>query len=160
MNIPLNIDIQQILLHLINFAILFIILYLVLYKPVQKFLAKREEYFANMDQEAKDKLAAAEATEAEYMKRMEDAEKELAAKRAEMLKAIDAEAEALQQDARIQAERIIEEGRRAAQIEHDKIIEQSQDEIQALAIEAAKKLVTDDPYEQFLGLAEEGEGSR
>ncbi len=158
MNIPLNIDVQQILLHLINFAILFIILYLVLYKPVKKFLAKREEYYANMDQEAKDKLAAAEATEAEYQKRMEDAEKELAAKRAEMLKAIEAEAEALQQQARVKAEQIIEEGRRAAQIEHDKIIEQSQDEIQALAIEAAKKLVTDDPYEQFLGLAEGDKG--
>ena len=89
MNIPLNIDIQQILLHLVNFAILFIILYLVLYKPVKKFMAKREEYYANMDQEAKDKLAAAEATEAEYQKRMEDAEKELAAKRAETLKAIE-----------------------------------------------------------------------
>ena len=59
MNIPLNIDIQQILLHLVNFAILFIILYLVLYKPVKKFMVKREEYYANMDQEAKDKLAAA-----------------------------------------------------------------------------------------------------
>ena len=50
MNIPLNIDIQQILLHLINFAILFIILYLVLYRPVKKFLAKREQYYADMDQ--------------------------------------------------------------------------------------------------------------
>ena len=160
MNIPLNIDIQQILLHLVNFAILFIILYLVLYKPVKKFMAKREEYYANMDQEAKDKLAAAEATEAEYQKRMEDAEKELAAKRAETLKAIEAEGEALAQQARVKAEQIIEEGRRAAQIEHDRIIEQSQDEIQSLAIEAAKKLVTDDPYEQFLGLAEGEEGSK
>ena len=160
MNIPLNIDIQQILLHLINFAILFIILYLVLYKPVKKFLAKREEYYANMDQEAKDKLAAAEATEAEYRKRVEDAEKEFAVKRAEMMKAIDAEAEAMMQEARVKADQIIEEGRRTAQIEHDKIIEESKDEIQQLAIETAKKLVTDDPYEQFLGLAEEGEGSR
>ena len=123
-------------------------------------MAKREEYYANMDQEAKDKLAAAEATEAEYQKRMEDAEKELAAKRTETLKAIEEEGEALAQQARVKAEQIIEEGRRAAQIEHDKIIEESQDEIQQLAIEAAKKLVTDDPYEQFLGLAEEGEGSR
>ena len=34
MNIPLNIDIQQILLHLINFAILFIILYIMYRKKI------------------------------------------------------------------------------------------------------------------------------
>ena len=36
MNIPLNIDFQQILLHLLNFAILGGGLYLLLYKPVKQ----------------------------------------------------------------------------------------------------------------------------
>lgn len=38
---PLNIDWQQILLHLLNFLILGVGLYLLLYKPVRKFM-KRE----------------------------------------------------------------------------------------------------------------------
>ena len=41
MNIPLNIDWQQILLHVLNFVILFGGLYFLLYKPVKNFMAKR-----------------------------------------------------------------------------------------------------------------------
>lgn len=40
MNVPLNIDWQQILLHLLNFMILFGILYFFLYKPVKDFMEK------------------------------------------------------------------------------------------------------------------------
>lgn len=42
MGIPLNVDWQQILLHLFNFIILFGGLWLLLYKPVKNFMAKRE----------------------------------------------------------------------------------------------------------------------
>ena len=42
MSIPLNIDWQQILLHLFNFAILAGGLYLLLYKPVKQFMEQRE----------------------------------------------------------------------------------------------------------------------
>ena len=40
MNIPLNIDWQQILLHLLNFVILAGGLYLLLYQPVKAFMEK------------------------------------------------------------------------------------------------------------------------
>ena len=60
MNIPLNIDWQQILLHLLNFAILAGGLYLLLFKPVKAFMEKRESYYQNMDSEAKQKLQDAE----------------------------------------------------------------------------------------------------
>ena len=43
MNIPLNIDWQQILLHLLNFVILAGGLYLLLYKPVQTFMETRQK---------------------------------------------------------------------------------------------------------------------
>ena len=45
MNIPLNIDWQQILLHLLNFAILAGGLYLLLYKPVKAFMEQRQAYY-------------------------------------------------------------------------------------------------------------------
>ena len=45
MNIPLNIDWQQILLHLLNFVILAGGLYLLLYKPVKTFMEKRQQYY-------------------------------------------------------------------------------------------------------------------
>ena len=52
-NLPLNIDIQQILLHLLNFVILFGLMYFILYKPVRKFMDQRAEYYKKMDEEAK-----------------------------------------------------------------------------------------------------------
>ena len=60
MKIPLNINWQQILLHLFNFAVLFGILYYLLYSPVKKFMAKREEYYKKMDDDAKKNLENSE----------------------------------------------------------------------------------------------------
>ena len=57
---PLNIDWQQILLHLFNFAILAVGLYLLLYKPVKKFMDNRTKYYEDLDNEAKEKLKTAE----------------------------------------------------------------------------------------------------
>ena len=56
----LNVDWQQILLHLFNFTILFGALYILLYKPVKDFMAKREEYYSDMDSKATQALAEAE----------------------------------------------------------------------------------------------------
>ena len=52
MQIPLNIDWQQILLHLFNFTILAGGLYLLLYRPVKNFIKKREEHYQSLDQAA------------------------------------------------------------------------------------------------------------
>ena len=56
MNIPLNIDWQQILLHLLNFVILAGGLYLLLYKPVKAFMEKRQAYYQEQDRQAAEKL--------------------------------------------------------------------------------------------------------
>ena len=64
MNIPLNIDWQQILLHLLNFAILAGGLYLLLYKPVKAFMAKREGWYQQQADEAEKTRREAEALKA------------------------------------------------------------------------------------------------
>ena len=64
MNIPLNIDWQQILLHLLNFAILAGGLYLLLYKPVKAFMAKREDWYQAQADEAEKTRQEAEALKA------------------------------------------------------------------------------------------------
>ena len=58
MNIPLNIDIIQILLHMLNFVILAGGLTFLLYKPVVKFMDERRQQFA--EEEAKNKADAEE----------------------------------------------------------------------------------------------------
>ena len=64
MNIPLNIDWQQILLHLLNFAILAGGLYLLLYKPVKAFMAKREGWYQQQADAAEKTRQEAEALKA------------------------------------------------------------------------------------------------
>ena len=55
---PLNIDLVQILLHMLNLVILVGALALILYKPVAKFLRERTERFAAREKETADKAAA------------------------------------------------------------------------------------------------------
>ena len=76
MGVPLNIDWQQILLHLFNFLILFGGLYLLLYRPVKAFMDKRTAYYADMDAEAKRKLADAERQEKQYRDHLANVENE------------------------------------------------------------------------------------
>ena len=67
---PLNIDWQQILLHLLNFVILFAILYLLLYRPVKRFMGRRAEHYKKMDEEANANLAESERAKAEYAEKL------------------------------------------------------------------------------------------
>ena len=49
MGVPLNIDWQQILLHMFNLIILTGGLYFLLYQPVTAFMKKRQEYYAGLE---------------------------------------------------------------------------------------------------------------
>lgn len=80
MNIPLNIDWQQILLHLLNFVILAGGLYLLLYKPVKTFMEKRQQYYQEQDAKAAKTLADAEKTMAEVRQQLKNADADAAAK--------------------------------------------------------------------------------
>ena len=79
MNIPLNIDWQQILLHLLNFVILSGGLYLLLYKPVKAFMEKRQQYYQEQDAKAAKTLADAEKTAAEVRQQLKNADADAAA---------------------------------------------------------------------------------
>ena len=60
MGVPLNIDWQQILLHMFNLIILTGGLYFLLYQPVTAFMKKRQEYYAGLEADAQAKLQEAE----------------------------------------------------------------------------------------------------
>ena len=62
---PLNINLQQILLHWMNLSILTGVLYFLLFKPVKQFMDKRAAYYQQLEEQASDKLAQAEALKAQ-----------------------------------------------------------------------------------------------
>lgn len=160
MNIPLNIDWQQILLHLFNFVILFGGLYFLLYKPVKKFMAKREEHYKEIDEKTSNALADAEKLKADYTLKLEEADETIRNRRLESQREAKEAADAKIDEAKAQAEKIISNAKADAQRCKDKIIEQSQEEIKELAVKAAEKLLissSSEAYDKFLDSAEEAQ---
>ena len=155
---PLNIDFQQIFLHLLNFVILFAILYFLLYKPVRNFMRKRVEYYQDMENKANENLARSEAAKTEYEEKLSAADDEITSMKEEAQnKMKEARAKRLEQ-AQEEANQIIEKARARATAEHDQIIESAQKEITEIVSEAAEKIIqspeVSDSFDQFLDTVE------
>ncbi len=155
---PLNIDLQQILLHWMNLAILTGGLYFLLYKPVRDFMAKREEYYRQLDREAAEKLAEAERVKAEYQARLEAADEEVRQMKAKSQQAAQKSAEEQLAQAQSQARQIIAHAQAEAEHSRERVLKESRRELRKLAAQATRKLAFQaDPFDQFLDLAEEEE---
>lgn len=153
MNLPLNIDLQQILLHLFNFTILAFGLYLLLYNPVKKFMREREDYYLGLDQNAVEKLESAEGMEATYKEKLDKAEIEIAQMKAQAVKEAQEAADLVIEKAKKEAEGLLKDARDTAMREREKILADTQEEIASLAYTAAKRMVAQSATEsldQFL----------
>ena len=154
---PLNIDWQQILLHLFNVALLFAILYFLLYKPVHKFMDERTEKYEKMKNDTENRLAEAEKTKSEYEKQLAEANAEIDALKAKARSDMAKAADASRQNAEKEAKNIIDAARTGAESEKKKIIDEARDEISGMLSEAAEKLVSERTaasYDEFLNAAE------
>ena len=116
---PLNIDWQQILLHLLNFVILFAGLWLLLYKPVRKFMQKRREEYENKDAETERKKSEAEQLRAQYEQKLADADAEIEAKRLDAKKEMDAYAALRKNAAQEEADAIVKKAHENAARERE-----------------------------------------
>ena len=156
-NLPLNIDIQQILLHLLNFVILFGVLYFILYKPVKNFMAKREEYYKKLNDDANKTTDEANAKKTEVEERLNNVDAEISAKLEASRKDTVAEREQILNHAKEEADSIIKKSREKAMEEHDRIIADAQNDIAQIVDEATKRIVMDanvDSYDEFLNAVE------
>ena len=155
MNVPLNIDWQQILLHLLNFVVLFAVLYFLLYEPVKKFMDQRCEHYRNMDDEAKKNLKQAEDLKTEYDKRLHSVDGEIEEKRQAAYKSLSEKTSQSMLLAKQEAEQIISDAHKKAEEDRKKLFESAQNEITDMAAKAAEKIVvnasTSDAYDNFLG---------
>ena len=156
--VPLNIDWQQIMLHLFNFTILFGALYILLYKPVRDFMAGREGYYADMDSRANQALADAESSRQSYEDKVKAFEDEAREKKSNMSKEVEAERERRLAEAKTEAEKLVADARSEADREKKEIIESAQKEITEMVTEAMEKLTLEqsasDAFDQFLDAAE------
>lgn len=156
MSIPLNIDWQQILLHLFNFAILAGGLYLLLYRPVKQFMEQREAAYQKSHDAAQAAEERARQLEADYASRMAETDAAVARKRAEAEQELE-ELRARQiAGAKQEARAILDKARESARRERDEMLARGARELMDATASAAEKITlgAEDPYEQFLRLAE------
>ena len=158
MNIPLNIDWQQILLHFFNFSILVGGLYLLLFKPVKSFMAKREKHYADMESAAQEREKSTADLEAAMRQREAAFDAELEEKRAAAAKEAEAYAQQQRDAAREQADKIVAAARENAENDRKKIVAEANREAVSIAEAAMEKLLakeTSRAYDSFVNAAEE-----
>lgn len=157
---PLNIDWQQILLHLFNFALLFTILYVLLYKPVKKFMDQRSSYYKELDEKARKSVEDGAAAQSMYEQRLEKADEEIDEIRTKASEEAGQIREKIIAEAKEESAQIIESAKAAAIRERDHILDDAGAEISKMVTEATAKIVfadADSAYEQFLNAVEGSE---
>ena len=138
---PLNIDIVQILLHMLNFIILAGGLTLLLFKPVVKFLDERKAHYEELEKDIAARTGENEKLKAEYEERLKSAEAEIAAKQAEADKKSAAAVKEAVDSANEKARAIIAAAEEEAEQRRGQILDSAQTEIGELVIEATQKLI-------------------
>ena len=141
MNLPLNINWQQILLHMFNFAILAGGLYMLLYKPVKDFMDKRTEYYKNLDDEAQKKLAHADELKKQYEDRLHQADAQADEIVSKASAQAASEAEAMLDKARAQKDQIIAQAHTTAEQERQKAVQKAREDIVDLAVAATARMM-------------------
>ncbi|RHR08829.1 hypothetical protein DWX58_07820 [Pseudoflavonifractor sp. AF19-9AC] len=157
MSIPLNIDWQQILLHLFNFAILAGGLYLLLYRPVKNFMEQRQNHYESMHQQAQQDREQAEKLKAEYEDKLSQVEAAITQRKTEAEQELSQLRSQRVAEAKQEAEAILAKARESAKREQEELVSSVSKELVDMAVTAAEKIALGadgDPYEQFLNLAE------
>ena len=157
MNIPLNIDWQQILLHLFNFSILVGGLYLLLFKPVKDFMDKRVKHYADMESAAQEREKHTADLEAAMKQREAAFDAELEEKRAAAAKEAEAFAQQQRAAAQQQADKLLAAARENAENDRKKIVAEANREAVSIAEDAMEKLLaaqTARAYDSFVNAAE------
>lgn len=153
---PLNIDWQQILLHLMNFAILFGGLYLLLYKPVKGFMARRLEEYEEREVETAKREEETEALRRQYRDMIRKADDEIQKRKEQASEELEAEKRQQLSEARAEARKILGTAAKTAELRTKKALEDSHEEIRTLAYGMVERLVVQssgDALDQFLDQA-------
>ena len=156
MNIPLNIDFNQIILHIFNFAILAGGLYFLLYKPVKEFMYKRSAYYEELEKTANDKLSHATTLESEYQTKIDEIETEIVQMKAKAVKETETLADSMLKSAKEQSCKMVQSAKESAEQERSRMLSEAREQIAQIAVEATRKLLEENSskiYDEFLTAA-------
>jgi len=154
----LGIDFLQVLLHAFNVVLLFGGLYILLYSPVKKFMEKREQYYADLEKQANEKMSEANAFKEEYETKLKGVQEEIITQRRKASGEIEESRRHRMEEAEEEASKIIAEAKAEADKQRNAIISDAKLEISDIISEAAKKLLLEsndnELYDSFLNVSE------
>ena len=130
----LGLDWKDILLHLLNFAILVAIAGGLIYKPVIRFVHARREEIENQEKEHNEKMKEAEEKKTEYAALIGSAEQDIAAKKKEADADAAKKAEATLEEAKRRAEKILSDAEEEAKREKVKAVTAMKGEVAEVAV--------------------------
>lgn len=159
---PLNIDLLQILLHILNFLILAGGLTFLLFKPVSKFLEERQKHFEAAQREIDENNAQNEQLRIEYETKISAANEQITEMRIAAEKESADVSKATIERAKEKANAIISAAEKEAEDRKEHILDSAQTEIGELVITATQKLLSDTVtpernsalYDEFIRLAD------
>lgn len=158
---PLNINFQQILLHMLNFTLLFCVLYFVLYSPVKKFMQKREDYYKELSQKAEEENSEAQKLKASYEEKLTACDEEIKDIKDKAYAELDKYREEQKKLAEKEAQEILTKAHANAHREKADILNSAGEEIRDTVSLAIEKLSlgenADDVYKSFLNSLENGD---
>lgn len=165
---PLNIDLLQVLLHMLNFVILAGGLSLILYKPMVKLIKDRREHFDSLARQNEEQASENAKMKEEYEKKLSLVEDEIKAMRIDAEKESADMAKGYIDRANERASEIIAAAEKDAEDRKRHILESAQTEIGELVLSATQKLLSDTVtperdsalYDEFVRLADENLSKR
>lgn len=140
---PLNINWQQILIHLFNFFLLFAILYYLLYSPVVKFMEERERKYKEIDDRANKTMKDAQNVLGKYQEKLDNVDEEIKEYKNQKFEEISVQIKEKLDQAKVEENKIITDAKSKAQLEYDRIIENANSDIKEMAMTATKKILGD-----------------
>ena len=163
---PLNIDWQQILLHLFNFIILAAGLTFLLFKPVKKFMSARAEKYKKAADDYTRTVDETEVLEKERQVKISMLDSELAEREKQAAAMAENTKNRIISNAEAEADKIIVNGRRQAEMERNHYMAEAGDEMITLILHSTEKLLamesnarTDSAlYDAYLSLSDKQEG--
>lgn len=140
---PLNIDIVQVLLHMLNFVILAGGLTLLLFNPIRKFMESRQKEYEKREAENRANAENNARIKAEYEQKAATFEEEMASLRLKSEQEAADAAKSYIESAKAEAAAIISKAESDAEKRKEQILDSAQAEIGELVISAAQKLLAD-----------------
>lgn len=159
----LNIDIVQILLHVLNFVILAGGLFILLFNPVQKFIKDRQDDIEDREKKISEAEQENEKLRAEYERKLTEADEEISEKKKAVDKELAETSAQYMQQAEEKAKAIISAAENEAEERKAHILDSAQTEISELVLNATSKLLSDtvtperntELYDEFIRLTDE-----